>query len=281
MGSTSVSGRDPRPPRMSTAKFTLGFGALLIVCIVLTVGVLTHELSASETSGSESTSSTAGSSASSGSSGTTETSSSTTSSPPTTVTGSDGSTTVVREPKPTPPETNLDQVNASIQTQFIADAKTARTYTGIAVEGAMTEFALHNPIDFSGHISRLLKENCVDSMALTTPSNTRVTFNGFCYTTLPPQTIQRMLGFGLDGEADSVDFANFPARGNKNHLTLTWYGTSDSRVEKLQESWNELRRPRPIDQVNLYAYTPDEVTRVVKARGYADRKSVDPMLNDD
>lgn len=279
---TSVLGKDPRPSRMSAAAFIVAFGALVILCVVLTVGVVTYETGVSgPTSTTSTTTGTTGTGSVSTSGGTSSTASSSTTSPAvTTITGSDGSTTISREPKPTPPNTNKDQVNATIQPHLIAEAKSTRTYTGVAVTGKMTDYALANPGEFTTHVGDLLAHNCLDSMALTTPRNVRVSFTGFCYTALPPRTMERMLTYALDGKVDEIDFSNYPARGNKNHVTMTWFTDSATKAAHVQKSWNSLRRPHPIDQIALYTYEDDKVTQVIKSRGNPDSKRVDPMIGD-
>lgn len=266
--SSSVFGKIPRR-RMPTAAFIVGFGALLIACIVLTVGVFNYESGAEERAASA-TATTASS---------TSTTTTSTTPPVTKVTGSDGSVTWSREPKPAPPETSLDNVNASIRNHLIADAETARTYTGVAVTGTLTEEAMADQTELTGHVTRLLEQNCVDSMALTAPDNTRLTFTGFCYYSLPAHIVQRMLTYALDGKADVIEFSHYPTRGGTNRVTLMWYTDSATSAERIQETWNPLRRPRPIDEIRLYTYTPDEVTRVIKSRGHGDVKKVDPLTS--
>lgn len=268
--STSATGTSADPAdsphrRIPQAAFIVGFGALLLVCIVLTVGLFNYESGAQERI--ESSAATA-----------TGTSSTSTTPPVTRVTGSDGSVTISREPKPAPPETSLDNVNASIRSYLIADAKTARTYTGIAVTGTLTDFAMTDLPELTGHISRLLQQNCVDSMALEAPGNQRVTFTGFCFTTLPPETIQRMLSFALEHKADSIDLSNYPGHGNQNKVAMTWFVETQDEAEKIHESWHSLRRPRAIEQISLFTYTPEEAHRVQKTRGYPDRATTDPII---
>lgn len=259
--STQVSTTDPEKQprrRVPAAAFIVGFGALLIICLVFAIGVVNYETSASERASSSSS---------------TATGTETTSQPlpsVTTVTESDGQTSVSRPPKPAPPETSEEQVRASIRTHFIADAETARTYTGVAVTGDITEQALTDLPEFTGHVSRLLEQNCVDSMALTTPDNERVTFNGFCYTTMPGETIQRMLTVALDGKADSIDFANNPAYGNSNYVSMTWYVASEKEAERIHKTWHEVRRPRAVEQIRFFTYSPEKVHRLTKERGKAD-----------
>lgn len=257
----STTESDTQPHRsIPAAAFIVGFGALLIVCLVLAVGVVNYESSAEERASSSSATMTG------------------TPPPPfphdippvTTVTESDGQTSVSRPPKPAPPETSEEQVRASIRTHLIADAETARTYTGVAVKGDITQQALDDLPEFTGHVSRLLEQNCVDSMALTTPDNVRVTFNGFCYTTMPGETIQRLLTVALDGKADSIDFANNPGYGNTNYVSMTWYVASEKEAERIHKTWHEVRRPRAVQEIRFYTYSPEKVHRLIKERGEAD-----------
>ena len=245
--------------RVPAGAFIVGFGALVIVCIVLTVGLFNYESSAQERASSTSTATS------------TESSTSVHDIPTvTTVTGSDGQPSVSRPPKPTPPETSEEQVRSSIRAHFIENAKTARTYTGVAVTGDVTELALEDMPEFTGHISRLLEQNCVDSMALTTPDNVRLTFNGFCYSTMPGETFERMLDVALEGEADSIDFAHNPSYGHSNHVSMTWFVDNEEQAARIHETWHEVRRPRAVQEIRFATYSPEAVHRLIKERGKAD-----------
>lgn len=258
-----------------TPAFIVGFGALLLVCVVLTIGLFNYESGAEERAASATATTTA-------TTGSSTASTEPTTTPVTTVTGpgEEDKVTVTREPKPAPPGTDEEQVKASIRPQLIADAATARTYTGVAITGAVPEEALTTLPELTGHISRLLEQNCVDALALETPDHTRITFNGFCYTTLPAETIDRMLTFALDGKADAIDFANHPHRGHQTNVTMTWFVDSNKAAEKIHETWNPLRRPRAIEKINLYTYSPDEVHRVVKSRGKSDYSTTEELTGD-
>lgn len=247
-------GDEDQRRRVPAGAFIVSFGALVIVCIILVAGLVNYESTAQER----------------------ETTTSTTTSPSpetptvTTVTGSDGQTSVSRPPKPAPPETSEEQVRSSIRTHYIADAATTRTYTGVAVTGNITETALGDMPEFTGHVSRLLEQNCVDSMALTTPDNLRVTFNGFCYTTMPGETFERMLEVALEGKADSIDFANDPSYGNSNYVSMIWYVDNEEQAKRIHEKWHDVRRPRAVQEIRFFTYSPEKVHRLVKERGKAD-----------
>lgn len=259
---------------LPTPAFIVGFGALLVICVVLTIGLFNYESGAEERAASAT--------AKTGTSGSSTTTTESTTTPVTTVTGpgEEDKVAVTREPKPAPPGTDEKQVKSSIRSYLIQDAATARTYTGVAVTGTVSEEALGMMPELTGHISRLLEQNCLDAMALETPDNTRVTFNGFCYTSLPPETIERMLTFALDGKADSIDFANHPNRGHKNAVTMNWFVDSNDVAEKIHETWNPLRRPRAIEKINLYTYSPNEVHRVVKSRGKPDYATTEELTGE-
>ena len=247
--STTITGEQP-PRRLPTAVFIVGFGALLLVCIVLAAGLFNYESGAQERRDSSSAAE---------------------------VAGSDGELSPSREPKPVPPETSLDNVNASIRTYLIADAQTARTYTGVALSGELTEQAMADTTEVSGHISRLMEQNCVDSIGLSTPHNLRVNFTGFCFSTIPPETLQRMLDFAVEEGADAIDFGHHPKRFHQTNVSMTWFVDSEQRAEQIKKTWNELRRPRAIEQIDLYVYTPENAHRVTKLRGKGDYALVDPI----
>ncbi len=245
------------PRRVPAGAFIVGFGALVIVCVVLTVGLFNYESSAQERASSTATS-------------TASSTSSVQDTAVTTVTGTDGQTSVSRPPKPAPPETSEEQVRSSIRAHYIENAETARTYTGVAVTGDITELALNDMPEFTGHVSRLLEQNCVDSMALTTPDNVRVTFNGFCYSTMPGETFERMLEVALNGGADSIDVAHNPTYGGNNYVSMTWYVDNEEQAARIHETWHEVRRPRAVQEIRFSTYSPEAVHRLVKERGKAD-----------
>lgn len=228
-----------QPRRLPTAAFIVGFGALFIICVILAAGLFNYESGATTTSTSSSTS---------------------------------------RAPRPAPPSTSLEQVNSSVRTHLIANAESTRTYTGIALTGELTKAAVLDTTEVSGHISRLLEQNCLDSVGLSTPENTRVTFTGFCFSTLPPSTLQPLLDLALANNADAIDFSQHPMLGQQNTVAMTWFVTRDSQVAELQKTWEQLRRPDPIEKIDLYAYTSDEAVRVTKSRGHADTSLTEPVV---
>lgn len=227
-----------QPRRLPTAAFIVGFGALFIICVILAAGLFNYE------------------------SGATTTSTSNTS----------------RALRPAPPSTSLEQVNSSVRTHLIANAESTRTYTGIALTGELTEAAVLDTTEVSGHISRLLEQNCLDSVGLSTSENTRVTFTGFCFSTLPPSTLQPLLDLALANNADAIDFSQHPMLGQQNTVAMTWFVASDSQVAELQKTWKQLRRPDPIEKIDLYAYTSDEALRVTKSRDHADTSLTEPVV---
>ncbi|WP_342320103.1 hypothetical protein [Corynebacterium mayonis] len=156
-------------------------------------------------------------------------------------------------------QTSQDNVNASLRTYLIDKAETARTHTGVALRGELTPSAVADTTEVSGHLSRLMEQNCLDSITLTTPDNMQINFWGFCYHTLPPETIQGYLDTALTGNARQLAFHFHPGRIREHHMWMTWMSEDEQAAKDAVESWQNLKILAGIDLLVLGSYGPDNV----------------------
>ena len=152
-------------------------------------------------------------------------------------------------------------VAASVRPHLIENLQVGTTKTGVMARGDITEQAVADPTEFAGHVSRLLEQNCLDTLTLTTPDGMRLNFWGFCFTTIPEQTIYDFVRFATTEEADAVSFAKFPAQKGVQYAKLTWMDADSTGKDPraLKRTWNRLQRPEEIDRLTFYGYYPDEV----------------------
>lgn len=159
-----------------------------------------------------------------------------------------------------PPAANPDNVAASIRSHLITDVRVGKTDSGAMMRGDIVNGALDDTTEIAGHLSRLLEQNCLDTVTLTSKSGMRFNFWGFCFSTLPPATIAQLMDLGVDEGADSVSFAVYPVQGNFHTITLNWMDVGDTDdADELIEQWQEVERPDEIDRITFNSYTDDEV----------------------
>ena len=156
-----------------------------------------------------------------------------------------------------PPPANPDNVAASIRSHLITNVRVGKTDSGAMMRGDIVSGALDDTTEIAGHLSRLLEQNCLDTVTLTSKSGMRFNFWGFCFSTLPPATIAQLMDFGVDEGADSVAFAVYPVQGNFHSITLNWMDVDD--VDELIKQWQEVERPDEIDRITFNGYTDEEV----------------------
>lgn len=158
------------------------------------------------------------------------------------------------------PPANPGNVAASIRSHLITNVRVGETGSGAMMRGDIVNGALDDTTEIAGHLSRLLEQNCLDTVTLTSKSGMRFNFWGFCFSTLPPATIAQLMTVGVDEGADSVSFAVYPAQGNFHSITLNWMDIDDADdADELMEQWQEVERPDEIDRVTFNGYTDDEV----------------------
>ncbi|AWB84400.1 hypothetical protein [Corynebacterium liangguodongii] len=158
-----------------------------------------------------------------------------------------------------PVETSLDNVTESLRPYLLGDASTARTSTGVTLTATMTQQAQDDLADFSGHVSRLLEQNCIDSMTVKTQDNLRINIWGYCYFTPGPVALQTYITDALDGGADSVAFSAYPGRPIDQEASLIWFTDSVEEGDKAVESWDDLDLVPATDQLSLVVYDPERV----------------------
>lgn len=161
----------------------------------------------------------------------------------------------------TPAPADPENVAASVRPYLIENLKVGTTKTGVMARGDIAEQAVADPTEFAGHVSRLLEQNCLDTLTLTTPEGMRLNFWGFCFTTIPEQTIYDFFRFAETEDADAVSFAKFFAQQGVQYAKLTWMDADSTGKDPraLKRTWNRLQRPEEIERMTFYGYYDDEV----------------------
>lgn len=221
--------RRPLVQRVPTPLFVFGYGALLIA-LVVGAAMLASYAADADTRASESTSAT-------------------TSTAPT------DEKRFPLNPAPADP----DAVRSSIRDYLVADVETGATFNGTMAKGTITPSALQAPDEFSGHVSRLLEQNCLNDLALTTPDNVRVNFLGFCFSTVPPETIATALSKAEDLSADSVSLINYNSPDGIE-LSMTWLAVgSTDKLDDLMDTLWKMDLPAGVHRLLFKGYSPDTV----------------------
>lgn len=166
-------------------------------------------------------------------------------------------------------------VAASVRPHLIQNLQVGETNTGVMARGDISELVMSDSTEFAGHVSRLLEQNCLDTLTLTTPEGMRLNFWGFCFATIPATTIQNTFDFAVDQGADVASFSLFSAQNNFHQVTLTWTDAeaTGKDAEDLKREWNELERPDEIDRITFNGYYDDEV--VIMENDEKDGKSTE------
>lgn len=165
-----------------------------------------------------------------------------------------------------PAPADEDNVRASIRSHLITDVETATGRSGVIMRAATTPAAEQNLEEFTGHVSRLLEQNCLDTLVLTTPDNLRVSFFGFCFNTLPPESIKAPLEFALKGNADSVTFVDYHSHAGIQVETVWADPVTESRAEQLMYMGRTTQLPEWVQQFTYSVYTDKEVFVLNKER---------------
>lgn len=174
----------------------------------------------------------------------------------------DAKSTAVDPPQPerpfNPAPADTTNIAESIRPHLITDVEVGETNTGAMLRGNLTEEAVAEPEELAGHLSRLLEQNCLDTVTLTSPRGMRVNFWGFCFATIPPETIQPLLAFADKEGADSLAFYDYAGRGHLHYVALNWMDAADN-TEKLERAWDRVERPDDLDRITFNAYAGDDV----------------------
>lgn len=158
-----------------------------------------------------------------------------------------------------PAPMDVDNVRASVRDYLITDVETGVSTTGVTLRGQATEYAVTDVADFTGHLSRLMEQNCLDTLVLTTPDNMRLEFLGFCFSTLPQPTIAAFTELALEEDADSVAFVNYNSEAG-TEIALSWLNVpSTAKLDRLEAKWEKISRPAAVNRLKFSAYTPDRV----------------------
>ena len=151
-------------------------------------------------------------------------------------------------------------VAASIRPNLIDNVRVGETNSGAMMRGDVVDGALDDSTEIAGHLSRLLEQNCLDTVTLTSKSGMRFNFWGFCFSTLPPETLAQYIDFGVAEGADSVSFVDYASHNHFRVITLNWMDVDDA--DALSKRWLDVQRPDEIDRVTFNGYTDDEVVVV-------------------
>ncbi|WP_291314213.1 hypothetical protein [Corynebacterium sp. UBA2622] len=158
-----------------------------------------------------------------------------------------------------PAETSESNVESSLRPNLIAGAETARTATGVTVTGTMSQAAEDNTAEFSGHVARLLEQNCIDNMTVRTQDNMRINFWGFCYSSLPPTTVQTYVDKALEEGAQHVSFYFHPGRMYEHSAAITWTEDSEDGAKHVMEGWEDTPLKEGLNRLTMVAYGPETV----------------------
>ncbi|MDK8822272.1 hypothetical protein QP980_00110 [Corynebacterium coyleae] len=177
----------------------------------------------------------------------------------------DAESTEVSLPQPVrpfnPAPADPANVAASVRPHLIQNLQVGKTNTGVMARGDLAEYVMSDSTEFAGHVSRLLEQNCLDTLELTTPDGMRVNFWGFCFATIPATTIQNTFDFAVAQGADSASFAVYPAQNNFHEIRLIWTDAEATGYDakQLERQWKQLNRPDEIDRIAFFGYYDDEV----------------------
>lgn len=162
---------------------------------------------------------------------------------------------------------DASNVAASVRPHLIENAEVGATETGVKLRGGIAEGAEQMPAEFAGHVSRLLDQNCLDTVSLSQTDGMRLNFWGFCFSTIPPTTIEEVMELGEDTGADSVALLNFAQRSNRHEAQVNWMDAGDTKkLDALVKTWRGVDLPDSVDHLTLTAYGDEEVVVMDKDR---------------
>ena len=249
MSTTATDTRRRLIARIPTPVFVIGYGALVLAVVVALAMLASYHADASEGAGNKASSPAT-------------TADDKSPAAPTTPPGQ-------QDPKQpwNPPPRDEDNVRASVRDYLITDVETGVRDTGVMLRGTTTAQAEADTADFSGHLSRLLLQNCLDTVVLTTPDNMRISFLGFCFSTLEPETIEPYIATALEEDVDSVAFVNYNSRAGVE-VALNWLDVaSTSQLDDLETTWRHVPLRPGLERVRFTAYTEDTVMAGHRTRG--------------
>lgn len=235
-GAPAEPAKRPLIQRLPAAAFVVGYGALVVAIVVFVAMLSSYSAGASSDRG--------------------------TSSALTEITGITETTETARAPEKqlphNPAPADQQSVRESVRSYLITDLETGATHTGTSARGALTELAEQSPTELSGHLSRLLEQNCLDKLELTTQKNMRILFQGFCFSTLPAATIASAISTANELGADALALNSYhPSLGTE--MTLRWVQVpSQEKLDALREDWDDIDFPEGIRRLQFNAYGPEQ-----------------------
>lgn len=162
---------------------------------------------------------------------------------------------------PPPPPSEAQQVDAArFDPGMVTISGTGIGDTGVRIVGELTDVALANPNAFSEHIAGVLTDACVNNLHLTTSDNLLVDFWGFCFASLPPEVISEALTYAVDNDVTSLSFQTFPAQENQRRISYVWQVSDPAEYDRIVESWEDIDRPRGVDDVLFSIYGTDAIS---------------------
>ena len=160
-------------------------------------------------------------------------------------------------------------VRASVRGHLIQDAETAVGEAGVMLRGTIADGTLvaePSRAELAGHLSRLLEQNCLDTVTLATEDNMKIHFWDFCFKSVPEQSILTALTLAYEEGADAVTFINFWGTGVE--LAYTWANpVSDDQADAMAEEWKKEKFPQGVDRMLFTAYTDDEIIARHEVKG--------------
>lgn len=156
-----------------------------------------------------------------------------------------------------PPPADAQNVDASVRGYLIADAASTPTSTGVTLTGTMTEVAESDPTEFSGHVSRLLEQNCVDNMSVVTQDNLRISAWGYCFNSPGAEEIYTYVTEALGSGADELNFRFYPGNPLANEVQVIWSKDSPAAADAVVDTWDEFEPVGRTDKVIVTAYDPE------------------------
>ncbi|WP_257160085.1 hypothetical protein [Corynebacterium cystitidis] len=211
----------PAKPRhiLPAPVFVLGYGVLLISAVVLIVLLVNHEASSEATPQPKEKKNSAG---------------------PT---------------FETDPQATLGLVHPWL----IDEASAAPAQNGLRLEGVLTEAADANPTALAIHIDQLLMSTCLTNLALETQDNMQLDFWGFCYSSMPPEQLEKLITDARVTGADSLAILDFPGSNHDKEVFYTWFADTDREQAEIEKKWTVITGDKDIELISLSLYGPDSI----------------------
>ncbi|QYH19453.1 hypothetical protein JKI95_10255 [Corynebacterium aquatimens] len=146
---------------------------------------------------------------------------------------------------------------ASIRRHLITDVQTSAGDTGVLMRGTIAGDLETQLPELSGHISRLLEQNCIDALTLKTADNLRLSFYGFCFSTIPETTISQLATLADEQDAEAMIIMDTHS-SSAIEAEVVWLDVPDARLNSLELVWRDQIRPAGIKRLRFAAYGETE-----------------------